>query len=131
MDILEKILAWANKNDQVRALILSGSFAGKGKTDQLSDYDIALYGSDFGFINDDQWLTEIQHYWISIHSHFDFWGYDIPSRLIIFDSFSKVDFSFHPLELLKQLANTKVLPDCYQIGYKILIDKDRELEKMK
>jgi aminoglycoside 6-adenylyltransferase len=131
MNILEKIISWTNRNDQVRALILSGSHAGKGKTDQLSDYDLAFYGSGFDFINDDRWLTEIEQYWICIHDHFDFRGYDIPSRLTIFDSTSKVDFSFHPLELLRQLANTEKLPDCYQIGYKILLDKDGTLTKMK
>ena len=131
MNMLEKIVSWANKNDRVRAVILSGSHASKGKTDQLSDYDLALYGSGFDFINDDCWLTEIEQYWICIHDHFNFWGYDIPSRLTIFDSTSKVDFSFHPLKLLRQLANTEKLPDCYQIGYKILLDKDGMLTKMK
>ena len=131
MDILEKIVSWANEKNQVRALILSGSLAGIGKKDDLSDYDIALYGSDFDFIKDDRWLTGIQPYWICIHEHFEFWGYEIPSRLTIFDSISKVDFSFHPLELLRQLANAEKLPDCYQIGYEIILDKDGALTKMR
>src|SRR5438105_1352626 len=122
MQKLEKIINWANSKDEIRALILSGSLAGKGKKDELSDYDIAVYGTNFYFIQDDNWLKEIQNYWLCIHDQFLFLDYEIPTRLTIFDAYFKVDFSFHPLELLDKFFTS--LPDDYNIGYKILLDKD-------
>src|SRR6266542_2015028 len=84
MQKLEKIINWANSKDEIRALILSGSLTAKGKKDELSDYDIAVFGTDFYFINNDNWLNEI-----------------------------------------------KKLPDDYNIGYKILLDKDGVLEEIR
>jgi aminoglycoside 6-adenylyltransferase len=130
MQKLEKIIAWANSKDEIRALILSGSLAGKGKTDKLSDYDVAVFGSDFYFIRDNNWLNEIQNYCVCIHDQFEFLSHDIPTRLTIFDAYFKVDFSFYPITLLHALATIKTLPDDYNIGYQILLDKDETLTKM-
>src|SRR5690348_12034532 len=95
---LEKIISWANSIENIRAMILSGSLTSKGKQDILSDYDIAVYGNDFAFIENDDWLNSIQEYCVCIHDRFDFLGYEIPTRLTIFDGYFKVDFSFHPFE---------------------------------
>jgi len=131
---LNKIIQWADKKDNIRAMILSGSLASKEKKDFLSDYDIALYCKDFNFLSDsnynNDWLNEIGSYWVCIHDKFKFLDYDIPTRLTIFDYNFKVDFSFHPIELLEKLSSAKVLPDEYNIGCEILIDKDKALTRM-
>ena len=124
MDNLKKIIAWANDKASIRALILSGSLAGMGRKDKFSDYDIAVYGNNFDFIQDDQWLLEISNYLVCIHEKFEFLGHTIPTRLTIFDIDFKVDFSFHPLSLLVDMIENKNLPDDYTIGYQILLDKD-------
>ncbi len=131
MQKLEKIINWANSKDEIRALILSGSLTAKGKKDELSDYDIAVFGTDFYFINNDNWLNEIQNYWVCIHDKFQFLDYEIPTRLTIFDTYFKVDFSFHPLALLHEIVKNKTLPDDYNIGYQILLDKDRLLNEIR
>ena len=122
MEQIEKIKRWALGRPGISALILSGSLAGRGKKDELSDYDIAIYGNDFSFIGDDKWLLEIGDYCICIHAHFELMGHTIPSRLTIFDPYCKVDFSFHPLQLLEEL--TKKLPWEYEMGYQVLLDKN-------
>jgi len=111
-------------------MILSGSLASKGKKDFLSDYDIALYCHDFNFLSKDDWINEIQDYWVCIHDKFKFLDYEIPTRLTIFNDNFKADFSFHPLEILEKLSSAKVLPDEYKIGCEILIDKDNALTEM-
>src|SRR5437868_6894893 len=122
--LLSKIIQWADVRDNVRALILSGSLAGKGRRDELSDYDIAVYGNEFSFIADDKWLQEIDDFWLCIHDEFNVNDAVIPTRLTIFNDFLKVDFSFHPMELLENIEKTGRLPDGYDIGYEILLDKD-------
>ena len=130
MKKLEKITNWANSKPGISALILSGSLAGKGSKDALSDYDIAVYGNEFDFIKSDDWLREIDDYVVCIHDSFGFSGYEIPTRLTIFEDTIKVDFSFHPLQSLHALINQKKLPDAYNIGYQILLDKDGIASKM-
>jgi aminoglycoside 6-adenylyltransferase len=130
MQKLEMIINWANSRDEIRALILSGSLAGKSKTDELSDYDIAVFGTDFYFIQDDNWLNEIQNYWVCIHDKFRFLNDDIPTRLTIFDAYFKVDFSFYTISILHEIATMKTLPDDYNVGYQILLDRDGILTKM-
>jgi aminoglycoside 6-adenylyltransferase len=128
---LEKIVDWADHKPSIRALILSGSLAGRGKKDDFSDYDIAVYTTDFDLIKNDDWLREIGDYLVCIHDEFEMKGHRIPTRLTIFNDTSKVDFSFHPMQELLQLANADQLPDDYNIGYRILVDKDDIAAKMK
>jgi len=130
MELLEKIINWAEKKAGISVLILSGSLAAKGKKDSLSDYDIAVYGNDFDFIKQDDWIDDIDHYLICIHESFEFLDRQIPARLIIFDEVLKVDFSFHPLQSLHTLISQKKLPDDYDIGYRILLDKEGIASKM-
>ena len=40
---LDKIVAWAEKEDPIKVLMLTGSLAGRGPRDELSDYDIAVF----------------------------------------------------------------------------------------
>jgi aminoglycoside 6-adenylyltransferase len=127
---LQKIINWANSNENIRALILSGSLTSQSKQDMLSDFDIAVYGNDLGFIEDDDWLNSIQQYWVCIHDRFEFLDYEIPTRLTIFDGFFKVDFSFHPMEELKKMIDDKKIPEDYNIGYEILLDKDGILKDL-
>lgn len=128
---LDKIVRWAEKNPSVNALLLSGSLAGRGRKDIFSDYDIAVYGNNFDFIDDDEWLKQIGNYLVCIHDNFEFLSYPIPTRLTIFDDISKVDFSFHPVQLLQTLTELEKLPDDYNIGYRILLDKDGTAARLK
>src|SRR5687767_4552512 len=130
MHKLENIIKWASSKDDVSALVLTGSLASKGFVDNLSDYDIAVYGKNFDFIRTDRWLDEIDDHLVCIHDKFIFYGYEIPTRLIIFDPYFKVDFSFHSLELLNEIIESDGLPDEYNIGYQVLLDKDGSAGKL-
>ena len=123
MIALEPFLAWAQRNDHIRGLILTGSMANdKAVKDHLSDYDIAVFGQRFDFIAIDDWLNEFQEFWICIHDKFDLLGFEIPTRLVIFNDKLKIDFSFHPPEILKNMIEAHELPDDLNLGYKILLD---------
>jgi len=128
---LEKIVDWANRKVPIRALILSGSLASRGKKDDFSDYDIAVYSTEFDFIRNDEWIKEIGDYLVCIHDEFEMMGYKIPTRLTIFNDITKVDFSFHPMRELQRLSESNDLLDDYNIGYRILIDKDDIAAKIK
>jgi len=54
---------------------------------------------------------------------------NIPTRLVIFKGGFKVDFGFYPMEILKIMANNK-LPNEFNMGYKVLVDKDKLTSKI-
>ena len=132
MKPLEHFLAWAETNATIRGVILTGSRAGKSaSTDSLSDYDVAVFGNDFDFIKDDRWLSEIQEFWVCVLDRFELWGVEIPTRLVLFNDELKIDFSFHPTEILNKIIANRELPDGLNTGYTILLDKDNILSQIK
>ena len=66
---------------------------------------------------------EIEDHLVCVHDKFNFQDCEIPTRLTIFDPYFKVDFSFHSLELLNKIIDGDALPDEYNIGYQVLLDK--------
>ncbi len=122
--ITEKLIAWGKRNAEIRSLILTGSRAIEGKSDELSDYDIAVFLDDnTPFTLNDAWLEEIGKPWVCVHEQIS-WKKDIiPTRLVIFEPGVKIDFAFYPIKVLKILAS-KPLPDEFAAGYYVLVDKD-------
>jgi len=45
--------------------------------------------------------------------------------LVIYSDKRRVDYSFWPVDLLKEFISNRQLPESYKNGYKVLIDKDR------
>jgi aminoglycoside 6-adenylyltransferase len=123
MDILSRILAWAGTEDSVRIILMVGSRA-QQNVDEFSDFDLSIFGNDLDFIYDDKWLESIFTPLICIHDQFNWDNQVIPTRLTIFSDMTKVDFSFHPLSLLKEMIINKELRNTYGNGYMIMLDKD-------
>lgn len=148
MAILDNIIRWADEEDAIRAIVMTGSRAGKGSVDELSDYDLALFTFDNEkYTSNDVWLQDIAEVLVCVEDQmYDDLGpaqespwsiipeqryltvNEIPTRLVIFKGGFKVDFAFYPLITLDRLATMAVLPFAYDMGYKVLLDKD-ELAK--
>lgn len=117
--MINEILQWATYEKHIRAVILTGSRA-KDKHDELSDYDLSLFCTDIdSFILNDTWLSNIGNVWICVHEKVCINEKEFPSRLVIFEKGIKVDFSFYPLEVLKDISSV-----LFQRGYRILLDKE-------
>lgn len=126
----EAIISWGSNQAEIRALILTGSRVIEGQSDDLSDYDIAVFlGDDSRFTSRDDWLSEIGIPWVCVHEKIDWKGRDIPTRLVIFDPGVKIDFAFYPIKVLEELAHNS-LPNEFAAGYRILVDKDEIATKM-
>ncbi len=124
--MLNKIIAWAQKEDAIRAAVLTGSRAHtKKKTDAFSDYDLALFVSDpTKLTTNDSWITALGSVWVSIPETIPFNEHQIPTRLIIFEHGIGADISLWPVNLLKIMVAEKKLPFACESGYRILLDKD-------
>jgi aminoglycoside 6-adenylyltransferase len=118
-EVLTQLNEWAQSNELVRAVVLTGSRADpNGQPDILSDYDIALYVADLSpFQETDNWLsifgTILVRWPLVPRSTFDkSWL----TRLILFEDGVRIDFQI--------TAAKGTDPNAFDYGDRVLIDKD-------
>lgn len=118
---LEKILEWGKRNENIQAIILTGSHSrNDNKVDEFSDYDIELISKDFRKLADNNgWFHTFGE--VIVFQAFNE-GQEYPTRLVIYEDGLKIDFT---LADEKRLTNMKSeLNDLYNRGYKVLLDKE-------
>jgi aminoglycoside 6-adenylyltransferase len=123
--VIDEIIQWAEHEKHVRAVILTGSRA-TNKHDELSDYDLALLCTDIDSLTyNDAWLSKIGRVWVCVHEKICIQEKEFPCRLVIFEKGIKVDFSFYPVKVLKDITNV-----LFQSDYKVLLDKEAMIISM-
>jgi aminoglycoside 6-adenylyltransferase len=126
-DVIGGLVAWAEKNDAVRALVLTSSRARDDETvDVLSDYDIVLAIRDHeAFARDRGWWTAAYGrplvHWGDEHV---LEGSTTYFRGVVYEDGTKIDYTLWPEHLLDKVAASAVLPDDLDVGYRVLVDKD-------
>jgi len=127
--ILDRIIDWARQRDDVRAAILTGSHAGRGATDEYSDYDVALFVTDqYRYANNHSWLDDIGDVWLCEKNtgRGEANTFPVHYRLTVFAPGTRVDFSIYAMHMLDVIV-TDTPPakaNLYTLGYKVLLDKD-------
>ncbi|MCG8488065.1 MAG: aminoglycoside 6-adenylyltransferase [Chromatiales bacterium] len=118
-NVLKQIEKWALEEECIRAVVLTGSrTAATSNTDLLSDYDIAVYTTDWSqFLNSDNWInrfgTILVRWPITPGTTFDtHWL----TRLVLFEDGLRIDFQITEFD--------QINPKDYDNGYRILVDKD-------
>ena len=123
--VIDKLINWAKKEEPIRVLILTGSLAGKGPKDKLSDYDIAIFTNNIKkYADDDSWIHEIEEVIVYEPCQLYKNNKEYPTRLVIYKDGLQVDFSLFDLDYLRYLTQKSPLPVDYNLGYKVLLDKD-------
>lgn len=122
---LNKIIAWATEESSIKVVLLTGSMAGKGPRDEFSDYDIAIFTTNIKrYTKTDSWIHAIEDVWVyepcELHKH----NKTYPTRLVIYKDGLQVDYALFDMAHLEDLKKTKTLPVAYNLGYKVLLDKD-------
>jgi aminoglycoside 6-adenylyltransferase len=113
--VLERVVAWARHDDNIRVLVLTGSVArGDGAFDELSDLDIELYVTDPSeLLEHEAWYRRFGEVLVVEALENPGWN---PTRLVYYAD-GKLDF---------MVAATGVLQDgvSYDRPFQLLIDKD-------
>jgi len=124
---IEKLIAWGEAQDTVRAMILTSTRAiPNGVVDALSDYDVILIVTDIlPFWASRAWMESgfgriLAMYRDPILQNGDF---DVSANVTHFDGNLRIDFTFWPVGLMLRMAN-EPLSDEFDAGYKVLLDKD-------
>lgn len=127
-EILQRIVEWAKDNDNVIALIQTGSRArSDGKVDEFSDYDIEVIAKDISHLaKNSSWYKSFARVWV--YQGFNE-GQDCPTRLVVYDGGVKVDYTLATEKRIVDM-NDSGLDSIYEKGYKVLVDKHNATEKL-
>jgi aminoglycoside 6-adenylyltransferase len=119
IDILLSILSWAQSEENVRAVVLTGSRAGKEPAHELSDYDVILFSNDPNvYLQEDTWLSAFGNPWIIVREKAKAFGKTFHTRLVIFEGGTKVDWTLMPIPMMEQWLHKNTSP------FQVLLDKD-------
>ncbi len=135
-EVIRQLIQWAEHQPSVRAMLLTSSRANlNAPVDALSDYDVVLVVLDIHpFFEDKTWLQDFGQvlvaYWDPIHPAPDY-GIEQVGNVTEYGDGLKIDFTLWPVELLRRIAEAPTLPADLDIGYTVLIDKDRLTEGMR
>lgn len=118
-----RLVAWIATQPNLRAILVVGSQARRDHpADEWSDLDLMVFATDFSpYLTQTDWLDDLGSVWVCVPQQT---GAGDPELLVLFEGGHKVDFVFYPLTELQRLVQTETLPDVYQRGYEVLVDKE-------
>lgn len=131
-NILDKLIRFGEGRDVIRAMVLTSSLCNPdAPSDILSDFDIEFFFEDPAmFAERDGWINEIGLGPVMAIWHWpNSWDSDKGDghrwvRMVYFHDGTKMDISLCFLADLQEISKADSLPDGYDIGYKVLLDKD-------
>jgi len=127
-EALASFVRWGEGQPLVRSMILTSTRAiSDGVADIFSDYDIILALSDVrSFFEDRGWLEAFGHVLVMYRDPLtEEDGLLTSCNVVQFEDGLKIDFSLWPVEMLRRITAQPVLPDEFDAGYRVLLDKDQ------
>lgn len=124
--LLDAIRNWAETNDDIRVMLLTSSLVNPvAPVDEFSDLDIEFAVKDLpAFLKDDSWLANFGNIIAVIVENEDAFDGIHAMRMVFYEDYSKVDFKLFSIpNFLKEAAKPELSED-WDVGYKVLIDKD-------
>jgi aminoglycoside 6-adenylyltransferase len=138
--VIQKLIRLGEQYDEIRAIILTSTRAAPGTaTDAFSDYDPVIYTTDIApFARSDEWFTEFGPVLVVLRR--DWWMPDGQTwdgnpetftRLVMYEDGTKIDFGIAPVEALGKECRAATLSESFDVGYRVLVDKDGEAASLK
>jgi aminoglycoside 6-adenylyltransferase len=124
---IEHLIRWAEGQPLVRVLLLTSSRAiPHAPVDVFSDYDVILVVRHVhSFYKDPSWLEAFGRVLVLYRDPLiSEGGLERSAFVTQYENGLKIDFSLWPVELLARIVNEPHLPDEFDAGYRVLLDKD-------
>jgi aminoglycoside 6-adenylyltransferase len=119
--VLARIGAWGEREDAVRALVLtSGRAVDGGRVDLVSDYDVVAVLAEVARFDAEAAYERPLARWGDEHLVH---GVQTSFRGVVYENGVKVDWSLWPVEAARRVGEHG-LTDDLDVGYRVLLDKD-------
>ena len=127
-----KLEEWAKGQPGIRAALLIGSRATpQGARDGFSDHDVVLFLEPASRLAQrDDWMEAFGRPLIVLKETAEHRGETVPTRLVQYRGGHRIDFTLSRVDLLHRIAEQEALPDWLGAGYRVLLDRDGDAEKL-
>ncbi|AZA79370.1 AadS family aminoglycoside 6-adenylyltransferase [Chryseobacterium sp. G0186] len=130
---LKQIIQWAEENSDIRAVLLTSSLVNPyAPIDDFSDLDVELvfenrkeyeahnewvrlFGDPISMIEEDDTVFDGKH----------------AMKMVLYKDHVKVDFKLYQVSEFRKEVQEEKLPEDWDVGYKVLIDKDELTRDLK
>ncbi|REC48494.1 AadS family aminoglycoside 6-adenylyltransferase [Chryseobacterium pennipullorum] len=123
---LEQITRWAEDNPDIRAVLLTSSLVNPyAPVDDFSDLDVELI-----FVNrtpyeaDHEWLSLFGEPIAVIEEGDEVFEGKHAMKMVLYRDHVKVDFKLYHVTEFTEEVNQETLPEDWDVGYRVVIDKD-------
>jgi len=124
---LKQIISWAESNPDIRAVLLTSSLVNPyAPVDDFSDLDVELvfenlkeyeadkkwiylFGEPISMVEEDETCFDGKH----------------AMKMVLYADHVKVDFKLYQKSEFRKEAQEECLPEDWDVGYKVLVDKDQ------
>lgn len=133
--MFDTFIKWGKEQELVRAMVLTSSRAipNNPYIDQYSDYDVILAVQDVRPFHDSrEWLTAFGTVLAMYRDPmYEQDGLHWSGNVVQFEEGLKIDFTLWPVEMMRKVAQQETLPEEFDAGYQVLLDKDGVTEGIK
>ncbi len=132
-DKLEQIIQWATDNRDVRVVLLTSSLVNPyAPVDDFSDLDVELvFESRKPYEDDHQWISLFGQPISMVEEGDEVFEGKHAMKMVLYKDHVKVDFKLYQLSDFIAEIKAEKLPDDWDLGYKVLVDKDGLTTEMK
>ncbi|MGI9582518.1 AadS family aminoglycoside 6-adenylyltransferase [Chryseobacterium sp. RRHN12] len=130
---LEQIIHWAENNPDIRAVLLTSSLVNPyAPVDDFSDLDVELvFKNKTPYESDNEWISFFGDPISMIEEGDSVFGGKHAMKMVLYKDHVKVDFKLYQVPEFIKEVNEETLPEDWDVGYKVLIDKDKLTENLK
>ncbi|WP_127130589.1 aminoglycoside 6-adenylyltransferase [Pseudoflavitalea rhizosphaerae] len=123
---LNEVIHWATTQPNIRVVLLTSSLANPGApVDPFSDLDIDLVVDNYEeFLQDDSWISNFGSIITTIVEGEEPFDGRCSSRMVLYEDYLKIDFLIFSVNRFREEVAKLPLHEDWDIGYKVLVDKD-------
>ncbi|PPK98281.1 AadS family aminoglycoside 6-adenylyltransferase [Parapedobacter indicus] len=130
---LKAIISWSQDNAHIRAVLLTSSLVNPGApVDEFSDLDIEFIFEDNNrYVVDNSWVHHFGHPIAMVEEDESCFDGEHAMKMVLYDDYVKVDFKLYSKSNFLTEINQSKLCEDWDIGYKVLVDKEGLTREMK
>ncbi|REC61162.1 AadS family aminoglycoside 6-adenylyltransferase [Chryseobacterium pennae] len=123
---LEQIIHWAENNPDIRAVLLTSSLVNPyAPVDDFSDLDVELvFQNRKAYEDHNEWISLFGEPISMIEEDDTVFDGKHAMKMVLYKDHVKVDFKLYQVSEFSEEVKKEKLSDDWDVGYKVLIDKD-------